>query len=308
MGLKIISLAKHQPKNIVTNKDLEATIDTDSQWIKQRTGIESRYVSKIGEDTSRLAIEAAKKLEISDPDKIDLIIVASFSQDLLVPNIASMVQLNLGLKEEIMAFDFNMACTGFVGGLRLCESILQAGRQAIIVGAEVISKLLDDDRSVAILFGDGAGAALVEKNDAYMAFDIGNRPSFDKLHCHGHTVDEDVDKYLRMDGRAVYRFATDILKETIDKTLDNYSLAYEDIDYYVCHQANKRIIDSVRKKMGLDEDKFFINLEKYANTSAASIPIALSEMKELDLVKPGTKTVLAGFGGGLSWASTLIEW
>lgn len=308
MGLKIVDLSSHLPQRAVSNDELSKHMDTNDQWIRTRTGIESRYISGLGEDTSDLAIGAAKSLGIEDLDKVDLVLVASFTPDLTVPNMASMVQKALGLKEELMALDFNMACTGFVGGLRLAESILDPGRQAVIVGAEVISKVLDDDRSVAVLFGDGAGAALVEKNDDFMAFDIGNRPSFDELHSLGHTIDQEADWYLRMEGKSVFRFATDILVQTINKTLDNYGLGVEDIDYYVCHQANKRIINYVRKKLGVEEDRFFINLQAYGNTSAASIPLALNDMKDQGLLKPGTRTLVAGFGGGLSWASTIIEW
>ncbi len=308
MGIKILRTSRYVPPRVVENCEFEAVIDTSDEWIRERTGIERRHFVEL-EDTSDLALNAVESFKNEDLSKVDAIIVATFTPDLITPSIASIIQKELGIKEDVMAFDFNMACSGFVAGLRLADSLIEEGRRAIVVGAEVISKVMDlTDRRTCILFGDGAGAVLLEKNSEPSFYDVGSRGDFDNLHALGRTSNPNADRALFMEGKEVFRFATDIMVKTIERTLNKAELSLEDIDHFVCHQANSRIISHVQKKLKLDPEKFFMNLQNYGNTSAASIPIALDEMNEKGLLKEGQKVVLAGFGGGLSWASTVIDW
>lgn len=308
MGIKILRTSRYVPPRVVENCEFEAVIDTSDEWIRERTGIERRHFVEL-EDTSDLALNAVESFKNEDLSKVDAIIVATFTPDLITPSIASIIQKELAIKEDVMAFDFNMACSGFVAGLRLADSLIEEGRRAIVVGAEVISKVMDlTDRRTCILFGDGAGAVLLEKNSEPSFYDVGSRGDFDNLHALGRTSNPNADRALFMEGKEVFRFATDIMVKTIERTLNKAELSLEDIDHFVCHQANSRIISHVQKKLKLDPEKFFMNLQNYGNTSAASIPIALDEMNEKGLLKEGQKVVLAGFGGGLSWASTVIDW
>lgn len=308
MGLKFIKTSRYIPPKKVTNDDLAKVMDTNDEWIRARTGIEARRFAE-GEDTSDLALRAVEKFKEEDLSKVDVILVATFTPDFITPSIASIIQKELNIHNECIAFDFNMACSGFVAGLKVMDSLLNKGRRGILIGAETISKVLDmEDRTTAILFGDGAGAVLLEKNDDKLVFDIGSSGDCDVLHAMGRTVDLEKDIALRMDGKSVFRFATNIMVESVSEVLKEANLNYEDIDYYVFHQANKRIIEHVRKKLKLPEEKFYMNLQNYGNTSAASIPIAIDEMNEKGYFKEDMKIVLSGFGGGLSWASTVITW
>lgn len=308
MGLKFIKTSRYIPPKKVTNDDLAKIMDTNDEWIRARTGIEARRFAE-GEDTSDLALRAVEKFKEEDLSKVDVILVATFTPDFITPSIASIIQKELNIHNECIAFDFNMACSGFVAGLKVMDSLLNKGRRGILVGAETISKVLDmEDRTTAILFGDGAGAVLLEKNDDKLVFDIGSSGDCDVLHAMGRTVDLEKDIALRMDGKSVFRFATNIMVESVSEVLKEDNLNYEDIDYYVFHQANKRIIEHVRKKLKLPEEKFYMNLQNYGNTSAASIPIAIDEMNEKGYFREDMKIVFSGFGGGLSWASTVITW
>lgn len=308
MGLKFIKTSRYIPPKKVTNDDLAKVMDTNDEWIRARTGIEARRFAE-GEDTSDLALRAVEKFKEEDLSKVDVILVATFTPDFITPSIASIIQKELNIHNECIAFDFNMACSGFVAGLKVMDSLLNKGRRGILIGAETISKVLDmEDRTTAILFGDGAGAVLLEKNDDKLVFDIGSSGDCDVLHAMGRTVDLEKDIALRMDGKSVFRFATNIMVESVSEVLKEANLNYEDIDYYVFHQANKRIIEHVRKKLKLPEEKFYMNLQNYGNTSAASIPIAIDEMNEKGYFREDMKIVLSGFGGGLSWASTVITW
>lgn len=308
MGLKFIKTSRYVPPKKVTNDDLAKLMDTNDEWIRTRTGIEARRFAE-GEDTSDLALKAVEKFKEEDLSKVDVVLVATFTPDFITPSIASIIQKELNIHNECIAFDFNMACSGFVAGLKVMDSLLNTGKRGILVGAETISKVLDmEDRTTVILFGDGAGAALLEKNDDKLVFDIGSSGDCEVLHAMGRIVDLEKDTALRMDGKSVFRFATNIMVKSVSKVLEEANLNYEDIDYYVFHQANKRIIEHVRKKLNLPEEKFYMNLQNYGNTSAASIPIAIDEMNEKGYFREEMKIVLSGFGGGLSWASTVITW
>lgn len=308
MGLKVIKISNYVPSKVVKNEDFEKTLDTSDEWIRSRTGIEERrFVEE--EDTSDLALKVADNFKDEDLSKVDVILVATFTPDVLTPSIASLIQKELDIKEDTIAFDFNMACSGFVAGLKVLNSMLDTNRRGILVGAETISKVLDfSDRQTSILFGDGAAGVLVEKNEEEMFFDIGSRGDSEVLVAFGETSVKKDNKKLHMEGKEVFRFATSILTQSLNKTLEKYEMDINEIDYFVFHQANKRIIEHVRKKFNIPESKIFMNLQKYGNTSSASIPLALNEMKEKNILKENDKVFLSGFGGGLSWASTIIKW
>lgn len=318
-GVKIIGVGKALPSSQVTNIDLSEVVDTSDEWIKSRTGISSRYLSK-GETTTELAIMAAKEALLDadlDPKEIDLIIVGTITPDYVMPSTACLVQEAIGATKAT-AFDIGAACSGFLYASMIGTDAIRVGRSetVLVLGAETLSKTVDwEDRSTCVLFGDGAGAAIYQKThknhiiNIYsesdgaggMALTLGGRKLNNLFVKNDTTLD-----YMFMDGREVYKFATTVVPASIQKVLEGTEYNVEDVDMFILHQANSRIMDSVAKKLGIDNQKFFKNLDRYGNTSAASIPIALSEAKEF--LKPGDKIILSGFGGGLTWGSMLIEW
>lgn len=309
-GIHIIATGRALPQKVVTNDDLSQIMDTSDEWIRTRTGIGQRYQCET-ETCASLAIDAAKKAVLKaqiDVSQIGAVIVATTTADYAFPNTACLVQKALGLSNEVIAFDMTAACTGFVYGLNVVRGLLMNSHKkyALLIGAEQLSRILDyTDRSSCILFGDGAAAAVIELSD--------------KLFIHKAWADGDADKealsclgagndgaHLMMDGKMVFRFAVKALRQGIDEVLKEAELTIEDVDYVVCHQANARIIESVCKKYSGAESKFYVNIEHYANTSAASIPIALDEMYEKGMLKEGMKVVCVGFGAGFTWSGTLI--
>lgn len=309
-GLKIISTGYYVPKKVLDNHDFEEMVDTSDEWIVSRTGIKKRHFSE-GESTADLGYLAAlKAIENGkiNKEEIGLIVVSTMTPDHFTPNTACLIQERLGLNDiEVMAFDLNSACSGFVYGMSVVKALLQdmKCKYALLIGSEVLSKLIDfKDRGTCILFGDGAGAVVVQKSDnLFVAYnDAGGK--HDSLYADIFAEDS----YLKMNGQEVFKFASTVIPLSINKVLNEANLTIDDIDYVVCHQANYRIIANVYKKMDCDASKFYMNLEEYGNTSAASIPLALAEMDEKGLLKKGMKIILVGFGGGLSWGATLIEW
>lgn len=308
MGLKILNTGSYSPENIVSNFDLEKIMDTSDEWIRQRTGIEKRRFSKT-EDTSDLALEAAKKaLEGFDKTLIRMVLVASFTPDLMMPNMASFIHKNLGLAEDCFALDINLACSGFTAGLKLAEGYLEEGGRALVIGSEVISKHLNmEDRSTAVVFGDGAGAFLVEKNMEPMIYNHGVVEDNDDLTMVSTTLDARP-TYLTMKGRDVYKFAVRYVPKTIKNTLKKANLDPTDIDFFILHQANARILSQVAKNLKIDEEKFPMNMASYANTSAATIPILVDEMNKANKLKQGDKLLFSSFGAGLQYSSLILEW
>lgn len=309
-GIHIVATGRALPAKIVTNDDLSQIMDTSDEWIRSRTGIGQRHQCET-ETCASLAIEAAKAavekagIEI---EQIGAVIVATTTADYAFPNTACLVQKALGLSNEVMAFDMTAACTGFVYGLNVCRGLLLGSNKkyALLIGAEQLSRILDySDRSSCVLFGDGAGAAVLTLSDDLFVHRAWADGDADKeaLSCLGPGNDG---AHLMMEGKLVFRFAVKALRQGIDAVLADAGLTIEDVDYIVCHQANERIIESVRKKYDVSADKFYVNIEKYANTSAASIPIALDEMFEKGMLKPGMKVVCVGFGAGFTWSGTLI--
>ena len=310
-GLRICGTGHAVPPRIVTNADFEALIDTSDEWIVSRTGIrERRHCDK--ETNLDLAAEAAR-LAMEDagvkPLEIGIVVVATFTPDSICPPMASLLQRALGLRTDIIAFDLNAACTGFLFALDAAYGLLCAGRglKALVLGSEVISRINDmQDRSTCVLFGDGAGAAVLELSEAHPYFSVtGTRGQEDILYVRGP---DKAPVRVEMDGRAVFRFAVSAIPGCITDVLEKASLTLSEVDWFVMHQANRRIIDHVAKGMGIPQAKLYCNIDRYGNTSAASIPLALDELHRAGLIRPGARVLCVGFGGGLTWGGTLLQW
>lgn len=320
--MNLISTGSYLPPFAADNALLSDFVDTSHEWISQRTGISKRHVA-LSEGVADMGAKAAQKaLESAgmDASEIDLIILASITADSTAPSTASYIQGKLGIKHAI-AFDLLAACSGFVYSLAVAHSMIQSGlaKNALVIGSENFSKVLNyEDRGSCILFGDGAGAAIIKKENIHQLKDFYLNASFDEK----FTITLDTSKpleafppqreavpqsLLTMDGKEVYKFAVTALEDCIQTLLDRNQLTAEDLAYIVPHQANRRIVQSVAKSMKLDIDKFYMNIEEVGNTSAASIPIALDQMNREGLLKKGDKILLAGFGAGLTWGSALIE-
>ena len=321
MKTRIIGTGSCLPGTVVTNDDLSKVMDTSDEWISSRTGIRERHLVK-EETTASMSVEAAKRA-MKDAgvaaEEIDLIILGTVSADFVTPACACEVQAAIGAANAV-AFDINAACAGFMFALNIANAYIQAGiyRTALILGAETLSKIVDwEDRSTCVLFGDGAGAAVVRGDEQYglLAFDQGSDGTKgDVLACLGRTnnnpliqTDQRL-KFVHMDGQEVYKFAVTTVPASLQKTIEAAGLTPKDIDYFALHQANIRILQSVSKRLHIEEDKFPISLDHCGNISAASVPILLDEMNRKGLLKPGMKVALSGFGGGLTWASAVLEW
>ena len=310
-GLRIVSMGSSLPEKVVTNDDLSKIVDTSDEWISSRTGIKERRISTEGETNYQFALEAAKKAIKRagiGVDEIGTVIVATITPDYMFPSTACIVQKELGLPDDVMSFDISAACSGFLYGIKVAKGLLENldKKYALVIGSEQLSRILDfKDRSTCVLFGDGAGAAIIELSDEKeYCQKAWSRGDIDVLNCKGPGNN---DSYLKMDGPGVFKFAVTAIKDGVDAILEEKNLTIDDIDYVVCHQANKRIIDHVRKKYNAPEEKFYVNLHKYGNTSAASIPIALEEMMSEGFLSGGKKIIAVGFGGGLTWSSALLE-
>lgn len=321
MAAKIIGTGSYLPDNIVTNDFLSTMVDTSDEWISSRTGIKERRIST-GETTSDLAATAAKRaLENAKVkvEEVDCIIVATMSSDYFMPNSSSEVQHILGAVNAT-CIDLNAACSGFLFALGTAKAYIMAGLSKIVlvIGAETLSKQVDwTDRSTCVLFGDGAGAVVVKESSKKGIQDIitGSDGSMkDVLTCKSRSLNNPFIKgenkvdYLKMEGQEVFKFAVKKVPESIEVLINEANISKEEIKYYILHQANKRIIDLVAKRLHVSEEKFPINLDRYGNTSAASIPILLDELNQQGKLQNGDKIILSGFGGGLTWGAALIEW
>jgi 3-oxoacyl-[acyl-carrier-protein] synthase-3 len=304
LPIKILGTGHYVPETIVTNHDLEKLVDTNDEWIRTRTGIEERR--KVHTETTHemaflAAKEALKKANV-DKNDIDIIICATITENQKTPAVANFVAGLLDIDHEVMSFDVNAACTGFIYGMDVAAALIQQPKynKALVIGAETLTNILDyTDRNTCILFGDGAGAVVIEKGTKQ---DMGYFYSASKADM-THTLD--VGKYISMDGRKVFLFAVDIVEKSIRKVLDDAQMTLDDIDHIIPHQANKRIIQAVAKSMDIPIDLFEMNIQKYGNTSAASIPITLSEYKEKHPNKK--RVILVGFGGGFTYGAAIVE-
>lgn len=312
-GIKLLATGSALPQHVVTNHDLEQIMDTSDEWIRSRTGIGARHHCSREECHTSLCLEAAKKaLERSgiDPKQIGVCLVATLTPDHLTPATACVLQRELGLEEDTICFDLNAACSGFVYALHTAECLLAAStrKYALVLGAEVLSRVIDmADRSTCVLFGDGAGAALVQWREDYPSIHavLGCRGDDRVLVVPG--VNQSAPSVVHMEGQDVFRFAVEALPRCAREVAQKAGITLEEVDRFVFHQANQRIINFAVKKLGVDPAKCTGNIEHTANTSAASVPILLDELVEKGEVKPGDKVLCVGFGGGLTWAGALLE-
>ena len=309
-GLHIVGTGHYVPSKVVTNDDLSKIVDTNDEWIASRTGIRRRHFAE-NETNEDMAYEAAKMaIENAGIDQADIgvVVVATIRPDHMTPSMACMVQKRLDISQYAACFDINAACSGFMYGIQVARGLLMQSdkKYAVVVGSEMLSKILDmTDRGTCILFGDGAGAAVIELSDSHRYYSVlGSNGDDDVLECPNH----DGERHVNMKGSDVFKFAVSTVPQTIFELIDKACLGVDDIDVYVCHQANKRIVEMVAKKCKQSMDKFYIDMDEYGNTSSASIPIALSEMNQKGLLKPGMKVICVGFGGGLTWGGAYIEW
>ena len=315
----VLGVGTSLPKNIVTNKDLTMKMDTSEEWIESRTGIKERRIASDGETTSSLGTEAAQiainnsGLKNSD---IDLIILATSTPDNTFPASATVIQASLGI-EKGYAYDMQAVCSGFVFALEAADNAIKAGnvKNVLVIGSETFSRILDwDDRGTCVLFGDGAGALVLsssneETDRGILSNHLHSDGRYgDLLYVDGGPSTSSQVGFLRMDGQGVFKHAVKKLSSVINEALDHNELTVDEIDWFVPHQANIRILEAVAKKVGLHEDKVIITLQKHANTSAASIPLALYDAVEGGKIKKGDLVLLEAMGGGFSWGSTLIRW
>lgn len=325
ISVGIIGTGYYVPEKVLTNFDLEKMVETNNEWIVDRTGISERRIADENVPTSEIAIHAAenalKNADVS-PEEIDLIIFATLTPDTVIPSAACIIQNKLKAVNAA-AFDLSAACSGFVYGISVGSQFIKSGmyKKVLVVAAETLSKLVNwEDRNTCILFGDGAGAAVLSQvEDGYgiLGIELGadgsggdflNVPASGSLHPATTKTIEDKLHYIHMNGSEVFKFAIKIMGEAALKSLDVAGLKPEDIDCLIPHQANIRIIKSAAKRLSLSMDKVVVNVDKYGNTSAASIPIALSEAVESSRIKKGDVVVLVGFGAGLTWASCVMKW
>lgn len=317
MSIKFLGTGYYVPEHIVTNDDLAGMVETSDEWIMQRVGVHERHVS-VDQTAADFAVNAALDAMANaniTADEIDLIIAATISSETICPTVAGTVQSRIGAK--CPAFDVNSACSGFMFALETAVSFISRGgiRNALVIGAERLSKLIDwKDRSTCVIFGDGAGAAVVSQGDGYLA---------SELHTHGGNEVIEIPAYggespffkgekkapfIFMNGQETFKFAVSKIVDDIKSVAAKAGVSLSDITHVVTHQANIRIIDFASKRLGIPREKFFVNIEKYGNTSAASVPIALAELNSTGKLKRGDIVVLSAFGGGLSSAACIIKW
>jgi 3-oxoacyl-[acyl-carrier-protein] synthase III len=320
----VTGVGVYVPERVLTNADLERMVETSDAWITDRTGIKERRIAAEDEAASDMALPAARQaLERAgvDPSELDAVIVATSTPDMLFPSTAALVALALGA-ERAAAYDLLAACSGFVYGLAQAYGQVSSGisRTVLVIGSEALSKIVDwDDRATCILFGDGAGAVVVERvgEGGFAGFELGaDARGADDLYIAAggsrvpttaETVSKDM-HLIRMRGQEVFRFATRIMVSSAEKLLEECDLSVDEIDLYVPHQANKRIIDHAAKNLALPPEKVFLNIERYGNTSAASIPICLADAVASGRIEPGTRILMSAVGGGFTWGSAYLTW
>ncbi len=314
----ITGLGVHVPEQVFTNKDLEQYVDTTDEWIVERTGIRERRFATKEEALTDIAAPAAIAAMANagaDPASIDLIVVATVTPDMMFPTSSALLADSLGMPDAA-AYDLLAGCTGFMYAVAQAYSMVSSGlsKRALVVGGDVLSKILDwHDRSTLVLFGDGAGAVVVEpvQDGGFLGFELGADGGGGEnlwLPGSGSRHFEDGDKLVKMNGREVFKFATRVMVSSAQKVLDECGLTVDDIDVYVPHQANKRIIDHAAGKLGIPEEKVVVNVDRYGNTSSGSIPLALADAAADGRLREGELVLMTGMGAGLTWGSALIEW
>jgi 3-oxoacyl-[acyl-carrier-protein] synthase-3 len=306
------------PAKILTNSELAETVDTSDEWIVQRTGITQRHIAAPGETTSDLAVEACKKA-LANSGKtiadIDLIVLATTTPDKTFPATATLVQEKLGMHHGV-AFDVQAVCSGFVFAMATADSYLKNGlaKCALVIGAETFSRILDwEDRTTCVLFGDGAGAVVLEAVDdgeqGILSSSLrSDGAHWEKLYVDGGVSETQTTGHVRMQGPEVYKHAVGKISDVIEDSLDKAGYSAADLDWFVPHQANRRIIDAAGKKLGIPGEKTVVTVDKHANTSAASVPLALAEAVGDGRIKRGDLVMLEAMGGGFTWGAVLIRW
>ncbi|MDU1538824.1 MAG: beta-ketoacyl-ACP synthase III [Paeniclostridium sordellii] len=320
----ILGVGSYLPEKIISNFDLEKIMDTSDEWIRTRTGIKERRVADENEATSDLATKAALNA-IKDanltPEDIDLIIVATITPDMIFPSTACLVQANIKATKAA-CFDLEAACSGFIYGMTVAKQFIETNtyKHVLVIGAEALSRILDyEDRSTAILFGDGAGAVVMGSvnEGGVLSTNLGsdgNGKDYLNIPAGGskNPASEETLKnrlhYVKMAGNDVFKFAVRIMQDASIKCVESANLDIQDIDYLIPHQANIRIIEASAKRLKLNMDKVYVNLDRYGNMSAASIPVALDEAYREGKIKKGDNIVLVGFGGGLTWGASVVRW
>ena len=331
MSIRILATGKALPKLRVDNDRIKDFVDTDSEWIKSRTGIEGRHVAEnesaldISVAAARQALSATSRntvegfeAAVTNPEEIGLVIFCTLTPDMLVPSMAALAKKELGLTNAV-AFDLNAACSGFIFGLWVAESLMKTSgiKKALVIGCERLSRVVNwEDRGTCILFGDGAGAAVLEFDskigiiDAYIKnYDDVNNALICGMNYRNtpFTKEEPNNMYLEMNGNQVFRFAVSSVAEVMETILERTKMKVDDIDFFVPHQANIRIINNIAQRFGIPIEKFQVSIENTGNTSAASVPMALDDLMRSGKLKAGNKIMLVGFGGGLSAGAILLE-
>ena len=322
--ISITGIGSHTPERVMTNSEIAEKVDTSDEWIVERTGIRERRVAAPEEALSDIALPAARAaLERAglDASSIDLIVVATVTPDMLFPSTGAIIADQLGA-HDAAAYDLSAGCTGFVYAVVQAHGMVAAGlaKNALVIGGDVLSKVVDwTDRSTCVLFGDGAGAVVLERvsEGGFLGFELGADGSGGPqlyLPAGGSRAPATAETvatgqhFAKMNGREVFKFATRVLVDSAEKVLDECGMAVDDVDVYVPHQANVRIIDHARRKLGIPEEKTIVNVDRYGNTSSGSIPLALSEAEAGGRLSPGEMVLMTGMGAGLTWGSALIEW
>jgi len=310
MGVGVLGAGHYAPDNIVTNKELEKIVDTTDEWIRTRTGIEERRLAKEDEDSSDMAYEASKKALKDagvEASELDMIIVATVTPDTPFPSVACMIQEKLGAKNAA-AMDVGAACAGFMYAMITAQQFLETGsyKRILIVGVDKLSKIIDwNDRSTCVLLGDGAGAAVmgeVSEGRGILSFELGSDGS------KGKELYQNEHGFMSMNGREVFKFAVRQMPNSSENVIEKAGLKKDDVDFLVPHQANIRIMEAARERIGIPEEKMAKSIHKYGNNSSASIPMALSESLSQGKIQDDDVIVLVGFGGGLTWGAVTIRW
>lgn len=322
---RITGTGSSVPEKVLTNSDLEKMVDTTDEWITTRTGIKERRIASEGEFTSTFATKAAERaLEMAGvaPEELDLIVVATVTPDFPFPATACLVQNNLKASKAA-AFDVSAACSGFLYGLSIVNSIIKSGSaaKALVIGAETLTRITDwKDRNSCVLFGDGSGAVVLEAQSGDRGilsthihsdgsyWELLHQPACGSRNPADIRILEERMPFIKMQGNEVFKLAVRAMEDAANEALAANGMVKSDIDLFISHQANLRIIDAIGKRLKLSEDQVYVNLERFGNTSAASIPIALDEANRLGRVKEGDIVLLDSFGGGLTWASALMRW
>jgi 3-oxoacyl-[acyl-carrier-protein] synthase-3 len=315
----LIGIGSHVPDRVMSNDEIAAMVETSDEWIAQRTGIRERRIADAADSSASLGAEAARRALASagiDAGELDLIVTATASPDYYFPATASLIGERIGAG-EVAGYDLSAACTGFIYALAQAYSQIAAGmaETVLVVGTEVFSRLLDwSDRSTCVLFGDGAGAVVLRRDHSgsgLRGFEMGSDgrgAGLLSVSAAGHTASDPEGPYVQMNGPEVYKFATRVVVESAERCLEAARLGVDQVDLFIPHQANKRIIDHAARRLGIDESKVFMNVAHYGNTSAASIPIGLDEAYREGRLEEGDVVLMVGFGGGLAWGSCVMEW